>query len=328
MTMTSKKHRKYLETARALPAYCVDPEQYHYSDAWADKLISGWIALKRVQVECKWDNTRFREALIDLVIELSGGWEVAFLEAARQDGMSLDCVSYEVQDTMHQAYIQANRDHAFDLIPSNLHGELCWVPGWNGVSLDELMEEFGQRSQRYNSNYIEEVQPGRWLVGLLKLGNCSSEALRAYCKQRGSEGVAFVQHTADLRWRVEADPLRPAVLAPEDVVAIIENGCQWAVPMAHAQINVRALFEHDCTKPMFWSTAQGKIHIGLHDGVLNGAGYMDAYDGYLIIPQNETGFAGEARWHWSINKVYGIVKSYFKVTPIEVTAIDTIAMAS
>jgi len=190
------------------------------------------------------------------------------------------------------------------------------------------MEEFGQRSQRYNSNYIEEVQPGRWLIELLKLGNCSSESLRAYCMAHGAEGRIFVEHTADLRWKVEADPQRPTVLSPEEVVSIIENGYTWAVPMAHAQINVRALFEHDCTKPMFWSTAQGKVHIGLHDGVLNGAGYMDAYDGYLVVPANATGFAGEARWHWSINKVYGIVKSYFKVTPIEVTTIDTISVAA
>ena len=326
--MNSKKHRKYIETAKALPAYCIYPEDYHYSDAWADKLIAGWISLKRVQVESKWDNVRFREALIDLVIELSGGWEAEFLEAARQEGMSFDCVSYEVQEQMHQAYIQANRERAFDLIPSSLHGELCWVPGWNGVNLDELMDEFGQRSSRSKSNYLEDVQPGRWLVELLKLGNCSSEALRGYCKEQGANGLIFVQETADLRWKVEADPLRPAVLTPEQVVAIIENGYQWAVPMAHAQINVRALFEHDCTKPMFWSTSQGKVHIGLHDGVLNGAGYMDAYDGYLVIPANETGFAGEARWNWSINKVYGIVQSYFKVTPIEVTTIDTIAVAA
>ena len=326
--MNSKKYRKYIETAKALPAYCIYPEDYHYSDAWADQLIAGWISLKRVQVESKWDNTRFRDALIDLVIELSGGWEAEFLEAARQEGMTFDCVSYEVQEKMHQAYIQANRERAFDLIPSGLHGELCCVPGWNGVSLDELMEEFGQRSQRYNSNYIEEVQPGRWLVELLKLGNCSSEALRAYCMEHGAEGRIFVEHTADLRWKVEADPQRPTVLSPEEVVSIIENGYSWAVPMAHAQINVRALFEHDCTKPMFWSTAQGKVHIGLHDGVLNGAGYMDAYDGWLVVPANETGFAGQARWHWSINKVYGIVKSYFKVTPIEVTTIDTIAVAA
>ena len=326
--MNSKKHRKYIETAKSLPAYCIYPDDYHYSDEWADKLIAGWASLKRAQVESRWDKVRFRDALIDLVIELSGGWEAEFLEAARQEGMTFDCVAYEVQEKMHQAYIQANRERAFDLIPSSLHGELCWVPGWNGVSLDELMEAFGQRSQRYNSNYIEEVQPGRWLVELLKLGNCSSESLRAYCMEHGAEGRIFVEHTADLRWKVEADPMRPAVLSPEEVVSIIENGYTWAVPMAHAQINVRALFEHDCTKPMFWSTAQGKVHIGLHDGVLNGAGYMDAYDGWLVVPANATGFAGEARWHWSINKVYGIVKSYFKVTPIEVTTIDTIAVAA
>jgi len=100
--MNSKKHRKYIETAKALPAYCIYPDDYHFSDAWADKLIAGWISLKRVQVESKWDNARFRDALIDLVIELSEGWEAEFLEAARQEGMTFDCVSYEVQEQMHQ----------------------------------------------------------------------------------------------------------------------------------------------------------------------------------------------------------------------------------
>ena len=326
--MKSNKQQKILETAKALTPYCVTPEEYHFSAAWADKLIAGWIALKRQQVEGEWDNARFREALIALVIELSDDWTPEFLEAAHEAGISFDCVSAEAQAQMQQAYIQANRERAFDLIPSNLHGELCWVPGWDGFSLDTLMEEIGLRSTRFRSNYLEDVRPGRWLVELLKLGNCSSEALRAHCMGIGDAGRSFSELIADRRWKVEADPLRPAVLSPENVVTIIENAIEWAAPMAHAEINVRALFEHDCTTPMFWSTAKGKVHIGLHDGVLSGAGYMDAYDGYVLIPANETGFAGEARWHWGINKVYGVVKSYFKVTPIEVRVIDTVASAA
>jgi hypothetical protein len=316
MKLSSKRHARLIEAAKSLPSYCVYAEDYHHSDEWGKRLIAGWINLKRTQVVCGWSAERFREALIDLVIELDGGWDDAFAQAAQEEGIDFDCMSHEMRSQMFDAYRAANQARAFDLIPGNLHAEFCWVPGWDGVSLDSLMEEFGQRSERYNSNYLDDVRPGRWLSELLSLGNCSSEALRAHCMSLGEPGRRFVEATADLRWKVQADASRPAILSPEDVVNIIENGHTWAVPMFHCEINVRALFEFDCTQAMvLTSDKRGEVHLGLHDGVLNGTGYMDTYPGAVVIPAEATGFAGAARWRWSINETYGIVRSVFRSTP-------------
>lgn len=313
--MNSKKHRKYLETAKGLPSYCIYPDDYHHSKDWGAKLVAGWINLKRAQVQCKWDVERFREALTDLVIELSGGWRDEFNDAARQEGMSFDCVSHEVQEQMYQAYVQANRKRAFELIPSSLHSELCWIPGWDGASLDDLADIFGQRSTRFKSNCLEDVVVDRWVEELLKLGNCSSDALREHCVSLGAKGEGYVVQADEIGLNVTEDPERPRLLEPEQIVTIIENAYTNAVPTVHAHINVRALFEHDCTAPMYWTTDRGKVHMGLHEGVYSGAGYMDTYDGFIVIPANEIGFAGQLRWNWNVTDVYWLATSYLRVVP-------------
>lgn len=317
-------HKQLMRIVNQLPSP-TSPEDFHYSKEWANGLIDTWVVLKRKQVKGKWDNARFRDALIDEIISMSNGLEEDFNYAMRQAGAPLNKLSYGTYQKLLQAYVSRHRKDVLGLIPTSLHAELCWIPGWDGENLDEMIDLVGQRSERYNSNYIEETVPGGWLIQLLKLANCPSSELRAYCMELGEAGRRFVQATADHRWKVEADPMRPMIIPPQKLVEVIENGYINAAPLAYAEVNVRALFEHDCTKPMLWSTQSGRIFLGLHDGVCNGAGYIDAFDGCVVVPPNESGFAGANRWKWSISEVYGIVKSYAKVTPTEVTQVEAMA---
>lgn len=295
--------------ATDLPCYAVYQNDYHYSDDWGNHLVDLWIKKKRT---CNnMTHEQFLGELQDGIIEASN-WPDAFRQSCAEVGADPE------DEGLYQQYVDLHRPEAFGLIPTNLHAEFCWVPEWDGTSLDTLMDEFGLRSQPYNSNYIEDVIPGKWLETFLKLVNQSSDALIAAAVAT-RDGQPFAEKCQASSFKVDIDPSLPSLMTPEQVIESIENAHHWAVPMFHCEINVRALFEHDHTKPMRMTSTKGKVHLGLHDPVLNGAGYMDTYPGEVTIPADATGFGGEKRWNWSINKVYGIVRSCFFSKP-EVTS--------
>jgi len=290
-------------TAAEIPCYAI--YQDDYSDEWGNKLIKLWIEKKRT---CNsMTHEQFLGELQNAIIGVSD-WPEAFRQACAEVGADQD------NDFLYLEYVELHRGEVFNLIPSNLHAEFCWVPEWDGLDLDSLMDELGLRADPYNSSAIEDVVPGKWLETFLHLVNQSSEAVIAAAVAI-RDGQPFADKCAESGFKVDLDPSRPSLMTPEEVVATIENAYHWAVPMFHCQINVKALFQHDHTKPMRLSSEAGKVHLGLHDGVLNGAGYMDTYPGEVVIPAEATGFAGESRWQWSVNKVYGIYKPVFKATP-------------
>jgi len=294
--------------ATDLPCYAVYQDDYHYANEWGNKLIELWIDKKRTCNQMT--HEQFQGELRNAIIEASD-WPAAFRQACAEVGADPD------DEPLYLEYVDIHRGEVFNLIPTNLHAEFCWVPDWDGNNLDNLMEQVGLQSERYRDTDINLIKPGSWLETFLRLVNQSSEAVTAWAIEN-RDGQSFADKCKTSSFKVEQDSSKPVLMTPEQVVVTIENAYMWAVPMFHCEINVRALFEHDHTRPMRLTSKNGTVHLGLHDGVLNGSGYMDTYQGEVVIPADATGFAGESRWHWGINKVYGIVKSSFYAKPATV----------
>lgn len=295
-------------TAADIPCYAIYQDDYHHSGDWGNKLVELWIDKKRTSNQMT--HEQFMGELRNAIIEASD-WPAAFRQACAEVGADPD------DEHLYLEYVDIHRGEVFTLIPTNLHAEFCWVPDWDGNNLDNLMEQVGLQSERYRDTDINLIKPGPWLETFLRLVNQSSEAVTAWAIEN-RDGQSFADKCKTSSFKVEQDSSKPVLMTPEQVVVTIENAYMWAVPMFHCEINVRALFEHDHTRPMRLTSKNGTVHLGLHDGVLNGSGYMDTYQGEIVIPAESTGFAGESRWHWGINKVYGIVKSCFYAKPTTV----------
>jgi len=293
-----------------IPCYAIYSEDYHLSRDWGNKLIDLWIQTRQALVQGAITAAQFRDTLIDGIIE-AADWRHDFNQAAAEVGADPD------DDDLFEQYVDLHRTNAFDLIPSSLHSEFCWIPGWDNSGLDELLYDFGLKSDRWKSNYIEDVQPGRWLTEFLNLVNQSSEAvIQAAEADYGENGQKFAEKCRAANFSVQRDTSRPAILTGNEVISVIENSYYHAIPMYHCFINVKDLFEFDPTSPMkMSSTKSGDVHVGLHEFV-NGGGYMDTYKGEIVIPPDAVGFAGEDRWSYGIDKVYGLVKSYFYTSPV------------
>lgn len=298
-------------TAADIPCYAIYSTDSHYSDTWGNKLVALWIATKRAFARGEIKPENFRDELAGGIIN-EADWLSDFRQAAIEVGADPD------DDVLFEEYVSLHKGRAFDLIPTGLHAEFCWVPEWDGANLDDLLETLGLRSDRWNSSYIEDIRPGNWLAVFLRMVNQSSEALIAACIEKdGDNGRAFERKCAANNFVVGKDDNRPSLMTPGEVISAIENAYSLAVPCFHCEINVRALFEHDPTKAMRMTSVKGKVHLGLHE-FINGAGYMDTYPGEIAIPADATGFAGVDRWRYGIDKVYGIVKSQFYTTPIAI----------
>jgi len=298
--------------AADIPCYASCPDDYNFSDDWGNKLVNLWIATRKHLVAGDIRPDQFRDELIGGIINLSN-WRSSFNQAASEVGADPD------DDVLFEQWVALNKNDAFNLIPSNLHAELCWIPEWDGANLDDLLGSHGIQSDRFNSNYIEDVQPGNWLTVFLKLVNQSSEAIiAAAIAERGAEGKKFADKCQAIEYDIKMDDSRPSLMTPMEVISAIENAYYMAVPMFHCFVNVKALLGSDPTKAMLMSSdRKGRVHLGFHE-FINGAGYMDTYNGEVIIPANAIGFAGEERWKWGVNKVYGLVKSCFYTTPTEI----------
>jgi len=298
-----------ISAAKDLPCYAIYGGD-KFSKEWANKLVDVWIETKKSFVAKPVPVEQFYLQLKRAVLEAADFYG-SFEEACREAGIKPGKGLYREYEAFHL-------NDALNLIPSNLHAEFCWVPEWTDQGLDELLEDFGLRSDRWKSSCIEDVQPGKWLEVFLRLVNCSSTDLVGEAiRERGDEGRKLAEKCAKANFKVCKDPERPSLMTASEVIAAIENAYGLAVPMFHCEINLRTLFEMDPSKAMRLSSAKGKVHLGFHEFV-NGAGYMDTYRGEVVIPANASGFAGENRWSYGIDKVYGIVKSCFYSTPAAV----------
>lgn len=297
---------------KELPCYAVYSEDFHWSDQWANKMVSLWVKTRLAMLNGDIQASKYRDCLLDGIIEASGGWRDDFRQAAKEAGADPN------DDVLFNDYVAMHRENAFDLIPKGLYAELCWIPEWDGGNLDDLMETHGLRSTRWRSTSIGDIEPGDWLMLFLKMVNVSSRALiEAAINSRGEDGSALAVEFKAESFKVKSDPSKPSLMTPADVITTIENAYCWAVPIFHCEVEVRTLFDMDPGKDIRFTSNRGQVHLGLHDFVLNGAGHIDSYPGEITIPSTSKGFVGAERMKWTVNSVYGLVKSYFYTTPTQ-----------
>ena len=200
-------------------------------------------------------------------------------------------------------------------IPGVIHRELCFVPHWDGDDVDNMIYTHALRGTRWRGCYFDEIVPSKSLAQLLRWVNVSSKDLvAAVVATRAADGAKFAARLG--KWTVKADPKRPALIAVDDLVEIIENaGTDIPVPMAHVEVDVGALMRLDPRKPILLDL-DGRAHIGMHD-VVNGSGHMDLYktSGPVVIPPLASGYGWVGRWSYGIDATYGIVKHPFKCAP-------------
>ena len=297
-----------LQVASNLPGYATIPTEFHMSDQWGNQLVDLWIKTRKRLTGGEISEARFKEHLADGIVGLSD-WYEAFQAAAEHIGTT-------PTPELFQSYVGLHKKDAFSLIPRLLHAEFCWVPGWNGESVEDMMHELGLQSLRWKSCSFQDVVPGNWLRAFLQLINLPSAALiEALLKRGGEDGRQFVDRCHEAGFQVDADASRESVMNGEAAVSAIENAYVNAVTMFHCEINVRGLFEHDPSHPLVLTSAKGgKVHLGLHE-VVNGAGYMDSYSGAVEIPVGASGFGGALSWPYGIGQTYGIVKPRFYAKP-------------
>jgi hypothetical protein len=300
-----------MTTANTIECYAHLPDQSNFDDSWARQILNIWITAKKAYVAGTLKAEEFRDHLIDAIIEAAdwrGQYEQACIEADE-----------EIDDDAYDAYEAENRNEAFRLVPFGLYTEFRWIPESGDAGLDELIDTHGLKSTKWRSCYLEDIIPGDWLARFLRLVNVSSDALvQAGMTERPSEGPVFAQRVQESGFVVTHDPNLPALMTALEVIEALENAYYQAMPVVHAEIEVRALLELDPAKPMVLTTKKrGEVHVGFHCFV-NGAGYMDTYPGSITVPANETGFTGVDRWSYGIDNVYGLVKSFLYVTPTTV----------
>lgn len=201
-------------------------------------------------------------------------------------------------------------------VPKGLYTGFTWVPGWNGESLDDALEQLTLQSRRYRSGCLEDLLPCEGLKNLLaSVGQCSAWVMaHVEAKHPRAEAILFKQ-ALDGSGCAAPSSAVPQVAAA-DLVRIIENGgSSMALPVVYAEINVRALFELDPRQPIELLLDSGKGHCrGLHDPV-NGSGYTDLFPGPAVMPPLQLGIAEEGRFGYDIHSTYDWVRHLLRCTP-------------
>lgn len=317
MPKAAKKKTTRKVSVADIPCYATDFDtDYHYSNEWGNKLVDIWIKTKQAfMAEGNWAQGVFRKELQRQMLDQLDITD-AFLQGCAEQGFT-----GELDSELYEEFFSLQMANVFSLIPSSLHAEFCWVPEWRGGDVDDLMYTQGLRSDRYRSSYIEDVQPGNWLRLFLELVNCSSvDLIGEAINERGEEGRVLAEKCAKANFKVDKDQNRAQLMNPHQVISAIENAYSNAFPVVHCEINLKALFEMDPSKPMTLKSAKAHVHVGLHEP-LNGAGYLDTYPGQVTIPADAVGFFGANRWKYGINKVYGLVRSAFYTIPEQKTGV-------
>lgn len=303
-----------MSTITAEDVYCsaTSVDEYNYSSDWGNFLVENWIRTRYLLRTGNVTAGGFRATLFDGVADKLD-LRQAFLDACEVMGIEGDLNSnlFDDYEKLHRS-----ESELLPIIPSGLHAELCWVPGWDEASLDDMHYAFGLKSAHGRSNYIDDVLPGKWLEVFLQLVNCGSveligEAINLY----GDAGRAFARQCAKAQFYISKDQNRPQLLTAAEVLSVIENAYPGAVPMVHCEINVRQLYQMDPAKAWRMTTKHGKVHVGFHEGVFSGAGYMDTYKGSIVVPGDATGFIAASRLRYDIGDTYGLCKSMLRVTP-------------
>lgn len=216
-----------------------------------------------------------------------------------------------------------------DGVPKALYTGFTWVPGWDGESLDDALEQLTLKSRRYRSGRLEDMLPCEGLQNLLASVGQSPAWMADYVESKypRAESLLFRQALVGCESK-STQPTVPQVSAA-NLVHIIENGGScMALPVVYAEVNVRALFDLDPRQPIEIALESGKGHCrGLHDPV-NGSGHTDIFPGAAVIPPLQLGIAEEGRLGYDIHSTYDWVRHKLRCTPRAETLVEPLRPAA
>lgn len=203
------------------------------------------------------------------------------------------------------------------MVPHGYYAELCFVPNWDGRSIDDMIDECALRSKHWRLRSLGELLPTEQMAKLLRFLNISKKEFIQALANVDSPGAKALRRDWAQFKASKARRLNSTIAASSLVRIINEAGTHTPVLMCHGQVDIGALLAWDPRTPMRWRLDrhhEPKVHIGMHD-VINGGGYLDVFDGEVVIPAWATGFGWKGRWAYSINDVYGIYTPAVRVTP-------------
>jgi hypothetical protein len=202
-------------------------------------------------------------------------------------------------------------------IPPGVHTEFCWVPNWDGESLDALLDDCRVPSSGPFRG-IEDLVPSNGLAKFLTWANVSTlDLIDSALIRDETQGSKLREKLRG--FEIAHDYTRPAMLKAEEVIDLIESSTELSVPVVHCEVDVAALLKLDPRQAYALPMRGGCMHIGLHD-FFNGAGYVDVFPGTPVVPSMALGYGWPGRWRYGIDRVYGIVKHPFHCRPQAVEA--------
>lgn len=208
---------------------------------------------------------------------------------------------------------------ALEAIPSHAVVEMSYVPGWDGESPDEAVEQLGLSFTGPWCS-VGTLNCGPQLDNLLRFANVSlPDFLAAVKLNRASEYEQFASRVQSYLRHASppaADRSRAQLMSAEDLITVVENSCRSAIPNVSFQVRLKALIGCDPARDLVLESPTKAFHIGCHDGFVSGAGFMDAVKptGPVVLDLQSGALISEQRWSYSLARVYGHVKSAFRVT--------------
>jgi hypothetical protein len=208
-----------------------------------------------------------------------------------------------------------------EAIPDQALVEMSFIPNWDGVNVEDLVDQLGLRYGR-RVRSVASVEKNQAFARMLMAFNVSLADLTAAVEhtrpdEAGEYLASLDDLPPDLKRQVQRnDPSRAQLLQAGDLITVVENADDYAVPNVSFQARLRDLIAQDPARPMTLIPAGSGFHAGLHDGMVNGAGHMDTFNPSqeLSIDLARGALISEDQWRVSPYKLYWHVKSAYRVS--------------
>lgn len=182
---------------------------------------------------------------------------------------------------------------------------MVYTPLEGGISIDSTLSFSGRAWVS-----AEGVVPDEHFVSLLQLVNVSG-AHYIQAVKRLHDIDLLNEDECDLAedWQAindgfePADPMRPMVMSPDELVTVVENSYTACVPTLAVNVPAKVLLEMDESRDLIVRGGQ----VGLHD-FFNGAGYMTSAKSPIRVSADIKYWAEENN---AVQSVYGMTNNAF-----------------